>query len=74
MTAKEKAEELVNRYDFIHTYDGLAVMDEELTMADRKQCALISVSEILEALEENQWQNRMIIDFYSEVKQEINNL
>jgi len=50
MTAKEKAEYLVNRYDFIHTYDGLDVMDEELTMADRKKCALIALDEIRDNL------------------------
>ena len=47
MTPKEKAFELVERYDFISTHDGLDIMDEELTMLDRKQCALIAVDEMI---------------------------
>jgi hypothetical protein len=48
MTPREKARELVDRYDFISTYDGLDIMDDELTMLDRKQCALIAVDEMLD--------------------------
>lgn len=43
MTPKEKAKELFNKFDFIYSYDGLDIMDEELTKEDRKQCALIAV-------------------------------
>jgi hypothetical protein len=38
------------------------------------QCALIAVNEIIEALHEHHWQNRLIIDYYEEVKQEIEQL
>ena len=43
MTAKEKAQELFNKFDFIYSYDGLGIMDDEFTKDDRKQCALIAV-------------------------------
>ena len=43
MTAQEKAKELFNKFDFIYSYDGLDIMDEEFTKEDRKQCALIAV-------------------------------
>lgn len=71
MTPKEKAKELVERYDFISTHDGLDIMDEELTMLDRKQCALIAVDEIIYVLDQ-------YIDpvrrYWEEVKLEIQKL
>jgi hypothetical protein len=39
-----------------------------------KQCALIAVDEIISALDEHQWQNRFEIQFYNEVKNEIEKL
>ena len=39
-----------------------------------KECALIAVDEILTALDEHQWQNRNVIEFYLCVKQDIINL
>lgn len=36
-----------------------------------KQCAIIYVEGILEALEGNQWQNRKFIEHYKQVKQAI---
>ena len=39
-----------------------------------KECALIAVEEILTALDEHQWQNRNVIEFYLCVKQDIINL
>ena len=35
------------------------------------KCTLISVDEIIEALEHNSWQNKDWINFYKEVKKEI---
>lgn len=71
MTPKEKAKELVERYDFISTHDGLDIIDEELTMLDRKQCALIAVDEIIYVLDQ-------YIDpvrrYWEEVKLEIQKL
>jgi hypothetical protein len=50
MTPKEKAEELIDKYYFISTHDGLDVMDKKLTEQDRKQCALIAVNEMISML------------------------
>lgn len=47
MTPKEKAEELFDNFDFIYSYDGLDIMDDEFTKDDRKKCALIAVDEII---------------------------
>ena len=71
MTPKEKAQELFNKFDFIYSYDGLDIMDEEFTKEDRKQCALIAVDEIFEALDEHHWENRNVTEYYREVKHEI---
>jgi hypothetical protein len=81
MTPREKAKELVDRYDFISTYDGLDIMDDELTMLDRKQCALIAVDEMLEEILENwygeyiniEWEKERI-EYWNEVKNEIDKL
>lgn len=49
MTAREKAQELIEKFSFVHTEDGLGVLDRDLTNNDRKQCALIAVDEIIES-------------------------
>ena len=76
MGAKEKANELVESY--LYTDNGLSVLVDEydgcITLYQAKECALICIDEIIEALDCNQWQNSKIIDFYNEVKQEINKL
>jgi hypothetical protein len=56
MTPKEKAKELVESF-----IDALTVKD----------CALIAVDEVIIALNYNQWQNTKQIDYFIEVKQEI---
>jgi hypothetical protein len=62
-TPKEKAKEL---FEKMYTcYQG------HLDAYTAKQCALIAVDEVLEALDGNQWQNRNYIDYYEEVKLEI---
>jgi hypothetical protein len=75
MTPKEKAKELFNKFDFIYSYDGLDIMDEEFTKEDRKQCALIAVDEILEMdlpiLEE---EADKFYEYWQEVKHEIEKL
>ena len=66
MTPKDKAEEL---FEKMYTcYQG------RLDAYTAKQCALIAVDEVIEALHEHHWQNRLIIDYWEEVKHEINNL
>lgn len=67
MTPREKAEELVNKMKYpLHGVYIISHVANEL--------ALILVDEILEALHENAWQNRLIIDYWEEVKQEIQKL
>ena len=66
MTAKEEAKELVNR--FLQIYDG--------RVPHAKRCALICVDEIVsEHLDEgiNSYVQKRI-DYWSEVKEEINKL
>ena len=75
MTPKEKAKQLFNKFDFIYSYDGLDIMDEEFTKDDRKQCALIAVQELIDQC----WSYReidlgMSLEYWEEVKQEIEKL
>jgi len=69
-TPKEKAEELVRKY---YTF-GLNNPAQSFSWYECKQCALITVDEIIKALDEHQWQNRFVIEFYNEVKNEIEKL
>ena len=70
MIAKEKANELVDRYLNIEGSDDCGNSYSYIA----KQSALICVDEIIEALRINEWQNRLVIEFYEEVKQELNKL
>tara|TARA_R110001606_G_scaffold319613_1_gene466543 strand:- start:2259 stop:2450 length:192 start_codon:yes stop_codon:yes gene_type:complete len=63
MTSKEKASELYEKMWGVYQHDPVAI-----------ECALICVDEIIEALRINDWQNRLVIDMYEEVKQELNKL
>ena len=65
-TAVEKAQELVDK--FMPHSTGNSNSNEAI------ECALISVDETLEALNENQWQNRNQIAYYKEVELEIKKL
>jgi len=62
MTPKEKAIEL---------YEKMLRVEYPLAA---KHCALIAVDEVIEALHEHHWQNRLIIDFWNEVKHELEKL
>jgi hypothetical protein len=64
MTPKEKAEELVNKME--RPMDGVSIL-----RIAAKKLALIAVDEVIEALHEHHWQNRLIINYWEEVKQEI---
>ena len=71
MTAKEKAKELVEKYQF----NGDMIDDIRMSEESAKQCALICVDEILESL----WNvghssSNDEINYWKEVKQEINKL
>jgi hypothetical protein len=64
MTLKEKAKELIDKYQFVY-------IQNYTSMFEVKECALIAVDEVIEALHEHHWQNRLIINYWEEVKQEI---
>ena len=71
MTPKEKAQELFDKFEL--SFAGVISADEDWE-ALGKQCALISVDEVIEALHEHHWQNRLIIDYWQEVKNELEKL
>ena len=63
MTSKEKAEELVGKFYFLVQ-----------TKEEQKQCALIAVDEILNALSYKVSSNFEELKYFEEVKQEIKKL
>ena len=69
MTSKEKAEELVNKY--------LAIQFGDFPTTEAKQCALIAVDEIIQAIDFD-WMEVQNLDrehaYWEEVKQEIEKL
>jgi hypothetical protein len=70
MSAKEKAKELIEKYQKLDIeiggqYDGYLTMK----IHDAKQCALIAVDELLLLIT-----YQPTIDYWNEVKQEINKL
>jgi len=67
MTPKEKAEELVHRFDIMQTYI------KEFTFEDAKQCASIAVDEIKEFMS-LMVHSKQAYDYWDEVKTEIYNL
>jgi hypothetical protein len=67
MTPKEKAEILLDKMKY--PMDGVYIISHVAN-----ELALILVDEILEALHEHNWQNRLIIDFWKEVKHELEKL
>jgi hypothetical protein len=73
MTPKEKAKDLFNKFiEFAQDWDELD--GYIVNKYNAKQCALIAVDEIIEALSFHSWQNRNEIEYYEEVKQEIEKL
>lgn len=72
MTPKEKAKQIVNKMfncDKSTPKESMAML-----YPHAKQCALIAIEDIIDALEVNQWQNRNVIEYYTEVKHEIEKL
>ena len=63
LNVREKAKELIEQFFDI----GL------ISYSEAKQCALIAVKNIISALDFNQWQNAKIINYYKEVREEIEN-
>jgi hypothetical protein len=71
MTAKEKAKELVEKFE----YNGVMIDDIRMNEEDAKQCALICVGEMLEmSYSGYQYDAEIEVPFLEEVKQEINKL
>jgi thymidylate synthase len=64
MTPKEKAQELIDK---MYHYQW-----REKQRA--KECALIAVDEVIEALHEHHWQNRNVTEYWKEVKNELEKL
>jgi hypothetical protein len=71
MTPQEKAQQLLHEYRMLFMNEGEDYGEEILVSMLSKQCALIAIDEILHSLEYNTWQNREILKYYEEVKQEI---
>ena len=67
LTPKEKAKELIEKYQFVE-------IANYTSMFEVKECALIAVDEIIDALDFNQWQNAKQINYWQEIKQEIEKL
>lgn len=66
MTPKQKALELVEHFASVLMHDEF--------YEDSVMCALVAVNEVIEALHEHHWQNRLIINYWEEVKHELEKL
>jgi len=66
MTPKEKGIQLVEQFASVLMHDEF--------YEDSVMCARISVNEVIEALHEHHWQNRLIINYWEEVKHELEKL
>jgi len=64
MIPQKKAEEIVKAMSF----------KAPLFYEESIQCSIVAVDLILDALSFHEWQNQKIIDYYQQVKQEINKL
>lgn len=69
MSPKEKAIKLIEKFENLQSNKMSDYSKIEYPTA--KLCALIAVDEVLDALEEHRWQNRLIMDYWEEIKQEI---
>jgi len=69
MTPKEKARDLVNYYYVLFS----EILENTISEYEASRCALLDVKNTIEALKFHSWQNRNEIEYYEEVKQEINN-
>ena len=73
MTPKEKAEELVDRFDLLLPCEGTTTTQTPI------DCALIAVNEIIDLLEDEgiifaEYHDRTTIEYWLEAKQELNKL
>ena len=67
MSPKEKAKELYDKY-----FELVEAQTAEQQEDNARDAASITCDEVLNALEENRWQNRLMMDYWEEVKKEIN--
>ena len=81
MTPQQKALELVDKYrelvisaPYVDSEDGSCIAETWMLTRSAKQCALIAVDEILNALSYKVSSNFEEIQYYVEVKQEIEKL
>ena len=78
MTAKEKAEELVDKYrTYIRAGDKYEYLDPEDEVHLAKQCALVAVNEILIENSKRGGENDEIIEYepyWQEVQQQLSKL
>jgi hypothetical protein len=72
MEAKEKAIELIYRYNSLIAKNTKFTSDSELKKS--KQCVLIAVDEILLFIDESDFINLFWLNYWQEVKKEINKL
>jgi hypothetical protein len=71
MTAKEKAIELIDKFeDFVDYQEDDCFTQREKILINAKRCALIAVDLIIYHTEEDS-SNIPLYEYYSEVKQEI---
>jgi hypothetical protein len=77
MTPQEKSEELIKKFSpLVNTWDCYwdAPRNEDDVIVDAKQCAIIAVDEIIEALFSNDEHITLKRKFFLEVKQELEKL
>jgi hypothetical protein len=75
MTPKEKAQELVDKFLLeITGVDKYSYNIDSMNLFSAKQCALIAVDEILNALSYKASSNFEELKYYAQVKQEIEKL
>jgi hypothetical protein len=68
MTAKEKAKQIFDKYDFIY-------VPNYLSMFEVKQCALILVDEIIDSIDWHEFETpNKELNYWLDVRKEINNL
>jgi hypothetical protein len=70
MTPKEKAKELVSKFNFEHTGDSYTIFQN---VDESKRCALIAVDEIIQAMDNVMLPNPFK-QYWNKVKQEIQEL
>ena len=79
MTPKEKAKELIEMFIFFASNEGTTedgfIYSDEMQMFNAKQCALIAVKEIKEAIDWHKYAYPIEEhDYWEKVEQEIQNL